>query len=263
MGSGGNLHPVKTIRGEIMGWTVGAVRRHTTWLYSVETEALDGFGWAPTLTLRDCPSTADEWARLRKTYLQALRDSGLLVRGHWVVEWQARKVPHLHLAVYLSEDIGQSAAWLLFVGTWLRLTEALGSGPGGQHLAPIIDATGWEKYLSKHAARGVAHYQREGKPPGWDRAGRLWGHVGDWPTPEPIEGPVTPDEFYRYRRLLRSWRVARAREAFAAGKGSAWAIAHARTMLRCSDRKVARFRGVSEWIPQESALRLLEVATCR
>lgn len=261
MGTGGNSAPSKHERGEVIGWTPGAVRRQTVWLYSVETEGLTGYGWAPTLTLRDCPATVEEWTRLRLTYLQALRDSGMLVRGHWVVEWQERLVPHLHMAVYLSADIGQAAAWSLFVGTWLRLTAALGSGPGGQHLAPIRDAVGWGKYLSKHAARGVAHYQRQGKPPGWDRTGRLWGHIGQWPTVDAIEARPDNPTFWRRRRLVRSWRVAQAREALKAGKGTARGLVRARRLLRCSDRRLSSVRGTSEWIPARIGLLLLEVAS--
>lgn len=56
--------------------------------------------WA--LTLRHCPPTSDDWTRLVKVLQQRLRRAGLL-RWHWVVEWQRRGVPHLHLAVYAQE----------------------------------------------------------------------------------------------------------------------------------------------------------------
>jgi len=51
------------------------------------------------------------WTRLVKTLLQRLRRAGLL-RWHWVVEWQRRGVPHLHLAVYAQE--GVVASWVGF-----------------------------------------------------------------------------------------------------------------------------------------------------
>jgi hypothetical protein len=55
---GGNPSPVK--RGQIKGWSAGAVRRHTAWLYSVDAPTLSaGFvGHAVTLTVRDCPPTS-------------------------------------------------------------------------------------------------------------------------------------------------------------------------------------------------------------
>ena len=67
-------------RGEVVGWSAGAVRRHTAWLRSVDTQQLDGIGAAVTLTLLDCPPTSDDWTRLLKVLQQRLRRAGLLVR---------------------------------------------------------------------------------------------------------------------------------------------------------------------------------------
>jgi hypothetical protein len=61
------------------------------------------------------------------------------------------------------------------VREWLSLAAAYGAGEVGQAVVPITGALGWSKYLSKHASRGVAHYQRQGTPPGWTKTGRLWG----------------------------------------------------------------------------------------
>lgn len=270
MGAGGNPQPVGGKRGRVEGWTRAAVRRHTRWLYSVETNALTGYGWSPTLTLRECPASPEEWTRLRDSYMKALRRSGLLLRAHWVVEWQRRKVPHLHLAVYLSGDISEADARALLVDTWVRLAARYGAGIKGQHLGRIDGPLGWLEYLSKHAARGVAHYQRAGKPEGWETTGRLWGYVGEWPTVEPVEVTLTRDEFYRFRRLVRSWRLADARAALAtAPAGAAGAnarraakrrIVSARRMLSHPDRDLCRVRGVSEWIPEGLGLALLLVA---
>ncbi|WP_420371837.1 rolling circle replication-associated protein [Nocardioides cynanchi] len=90
-------------RGEVTGWSAGTVRRHTAWLRSVDTTQLDGIGAAVTLTLLDCPPTSEDWTRLVKVLQQRLRRAGLL-RWHWVVEWQRRGVPHLHLAVYAAAE---------------------------------------------------------------------------------------------------------------------------------------------------------------
>ena len=89
-------------RGCITGWSASAVRRHTAWLRSVDTKQLDGIGVAVTLTLRDCPATCEDWKRLLKNLKQRL-DRADMLRWHWVVEWQRRGVPHLHLALYAAE----------------------------------------------------------------------------------------------------------------------------------------------------------------
>ena len=86
-------------RGNVTGWTRGAVRRHKTWLYSVDVAGLDGEGYGVTLTLRDTPATHKEWRDLVARLHRAFREAGLS-RWHWVVEWQRRGTPHLHLAVY-------------------------------------------------------------------------------------------------------------------------------------------------------------------
>lgn len=264
MGAGGNPAPVGGKRGKVDGWSMSAVRRHTRWLYSVEVDGLTGDGWSLTLTLRDCPPDDVAWTRLRKEWLDQVRASGLLVRGHWVVEWTRRKVPHLHLAVYLREGTRDVDA--LLVGTWLRLGAKYGAGPKGQHLAPITGAVGWLEYLSKHASRGVGHYQRQGKPSGWEKTGRLWGHFGDWPTEEPAEVTLTRAEFYRFRRLVRSWKVAQFRQELREAPDLARRVAarrhlvYARRMLRCNDRSISWARGVSEWIPDDLGMVLLLVA---
>lgn len=270
MGAGGNPKPTGGKRGKVQGWTSAAVRRHTRWLYSVDTDALTGYGWSPTLTLRECPPTPEAWTRLRKSYLQALHRSGILLRAHWVVEWQRRKVPHLHMAVYLTESISREDAQRLLIDTWVGLASKYGAGTKGQHLGQIDGAIGWLEYLSKHAARGVAHYQRAGKPEGWETTGRLWGYLGDWPTVEPLEVTLTREQFYRFRRLVRSWRIADARSQLkqaAPGlngerqrRQARRRITSARRMLQHSDPEICRLRGVSEWIPEELGQRLLNHA---
>lgn len=98
----GNEAPVGGLRGEVNGWSRASVRRHKTWLYSVETDRLDGVGYGVTLTLRDTPATHTDWMALVQRLQRAFREAGL-VRWHWVVEWQRRGTPHLHLAVYAPD----------------------------------------------------------------------------------------------------------------------------------------------------------------
>lgn len=246
----GNRNPPK--RGQITGWTPAAVRRHTRWLYSVHAPALDGWGYAMTLTVRDTPPTAAAWQAARKRWVQRLRGMGL-VRLHWVVEWQRRGTPHLHSAAYFDHELTPRERVRL-LEHWIGAAAEWGPGWHSQQVAPITGPLGWLQYLSKHAARGVRHYQRQGRPDGWESTGRLWGYVGAWPVDEPLRVALTPQEFHRYRRLVRAWRIADARSS-----GDPRRIALARGMLRCNDRSLSTVRGASEWIPEHAAVRLLDL----
>lgn len=262
MGGTGSHERAK--RGEVVGWTAAAVRRQTRWLYSVDTEALTGNGFAVTLTVRDCPPNPEDWTRLRGAWVKRVQRLGA-IRVHWVVEWQARGVPHLHAAVYFPAGTGDKMGAQM-LRAWAEVAGAYGVGSKGQSCGSITGPLGWLKYLSKHAARGVAHYQREGHPVGWSKTGRLWGYGGDWPIVPPIEASITSAEMYRLRRLVRSWRVADARAAalrWDDPKHRWRRLTYARRMLKCSDPQASRFRGVSEWIPEDVGLRLLSVATSR
>lgn len=259
---GGNPAPVGGKRGAVVGWSANAVRRHVRWLYSVNTDELTGEGYSLTLTVRDCPETAAEWQALRKSFLDSLRRSGVVLRTHWVTEWTRRKVPHLHMAVYLAPGTDARTSERVTVNAWLSLAEKYGAGRKGQHIAPIHGALGWLEYLSKHASRGVHHYQRQGSPPGWEKTGRLWGYTGTWPLGEPVEAPISREEFWRFRRLVRSWRVAQARLAVQKyGQSRRKLIGRARRMLKHPDPELSPVRAVSEWIPERVGYKLLELAT--
>lgn len=300
MGTAGPGLPPGTevLRGEVRGWSQGAVRRHTRWLYSVDGDNLEhlGVGFAVTLTLRDTPSTAKEWHALRRAWVRAMEREGM-VALHWVVEWQKRGTPHLHTAVYFDpvalggRDGGRIAREL-----WVDRAARFGAQLGAQYALPIDNLTGWTKYLSKHAARGVRHYQRQGIPEGWEKSGRLWGHTGDWPVVEPevvqvlgaaplplhvpnvgrptpadrrrlVGTPVAaPQAQHALRRLVRSYVLAEHREALRtaqtpqAAAAARRGIRYARRMLRCTDPKFSTVRGLSLWIPYEVASRLVDHA---
>lgn len=257
----GNPSPVR--RDIIRGWSVAAVRRHIRWLYSIDVPSLSGQGWAITLTLRDCPPDADAWIAVRESWLVRVRAMGA-VRWHWVVEWQERGVPHLHAAVYMPQNEAGDGRRLL--AAWLAVAALYGPGWGSQTVKRIDGPVGWLQYLSKHASRGVRHYQRQNKPAGWERTGRLWGHGGSWPVEAPIEVTVTQQEFYRMRRLARSWRVADARVQLGRARtlpeidAARRRLVYARRMLKSGDPNFSRYRGISEWIPESVTLRMLEAA---
>lgn len=254
----GGVAPMKNnhqraLRGEVQGWSTGATRRNTAFLMSIQTEKLTGAGVTFTLTLRDCPETPDAWHKMRRAFEKRMVRAGML-RMHWVTEWQRRGVPHLHGVLWWPEIYDLHA----IVQAWVAVAERYGAGVRGQHAAPINDAVGWFQYLSKHAARGVLHYQRaaENIPPGWlGRTGRVWGKVGDWPVRDAIRINLQDQHgdggWFAFRRLCRSWRVADAR-----ANGDRWRIRSARQMLKCpcepGNIALSRVRGVSEWIPSDS-----------
>jgi hypothetical protein len=229
---------------------------------------------AITLTVRECPETGKDWHAIRKAFLMRMTRLGM-IRGHWVTEWQRRGVPHLHGCLWLPSGVQKAE----IVRHWLDLTaDKHGALPKAQYILRITDALGWFKYLGKHAARGVSHYQRNSAniPEGWKtKTGRVWGHVGEWPLANPIKYKLESEGFYRFRRLARSWRIADARarapslikklhysmptaclmsplEQFRAS-GAAYAIKSARSVLKCSELKLSNVRGVSEWVPGETS----------
>lgn len=260
LGSAGtNPHPPK--RGEIKGWTYGAVRRHSIKLFSVAAEGLTGAGYAATLTLRTLP-TADQWHSVRVAWTRRVERIPGFVRLHWVVEWQERGTPHLHVAVY-GEGWTPLEGWLL-IGHWLEAARAFEPTISAQDVKGIDGAVGWLAYMSKHAARGAAHYQRQGSPEGWEKTGRLYGFRGVWPFDEPTIFVPTRDGGYRLRRLLRAWRIADARSALLRTppddlprlRAARRRLVSARRSLKSPDRRLGAVRGMSEWCPEPVMLAL-------
>ena len=194
-----------------------------------------------------------------------------MLRLHWVVEWQSRGVPHLHGCVWFDETV--ESGYLLV--HWMELTrERYQARAEAQDMVSISNAVGWFQYLSKHAARGLQHYQRSpgSMPLGWYRTGRMWGHCGHWPLADTTRLSVDRPCFHAYRRVIRAWRKADAREGLRKlqrrtrqgirvephrERSARRRVQSARTMLRCNDRKRSEVRGVSEWVPGEVQLEVL------
>lgn len=246
---------VRLKRGQVEGWSEGATRRNTQFLMSIREDLLTGAGMALTLTLRDCPATPAEWHRLRRAWIKRMERAGM-VRLHWVTEWQRRGVPHLHCALWFPNCYDFATA----IDGWVELAAPYGASRRGQHARIIDGPVGWFQYLSKHAARGVKHYQRnrDNIPSEWqDKTGRVWGHSGDWPVAVPrkfgLQGIEGDGGFFRLRRMVRSWRLADAR-----AKGDSWRIRSARSMLTCNEKPLSTLRGFSEWMPDDGVqLRML------
>jgi len=186
-------------RQKCKGWTQNATRRNTDFLMSVESPKLTGHGLALSLTVKDCPDTPIDWQTVRTRFVKRLRRSGM-IRLHWLTEWQRRQVPHLHLAVWFDRPIDPRTV----VRHWLESSKVHQPRAQGQHAAAITGPLGWFEYLAKHAARGVSHYQRSPEliPPGWQgNTGRVWGHVGHWPTAETKTLDVPEPVWHQFRRL--------------------------------------------------------------
>ena len=166
----------------------------------------------------------------------------------------------------------------LIKADWLQLTAPYRSSGKGQEIKPISDEVGWLQYLSKHASRGAAHYQRAMStiPKGWQKTGRMWGHLGDFPTREPLGLELDDAGWFRFRRIVRGWRLAQARGRKSFSKDLARRlldeqtrcrrIKSARRMLQCKVfadvevvERLSRCRGVSEWIPLALGLSIAEV----
>lgn len=268
------LNPKPSLRDECKGWSLRSSRSNTRFLYSVVSSDLpvsvDGrplVGLSGSLTLRRTPETHEDWKKLREALFFRLRCKGLY-RLHWLTEWQSRGAPHLHFAAWfdlavverLASSYGVPAAALpaLVKADWLQLSAPFRSGTDAQHVEPIFDDLGWLQYLSKHASRGAAHYQRAigSIPKGWEKTGRMWGHLGDFPTREPLGLELDDLGWFCFRRVVRRWRIAQARSS----KGPRGRrVRSARRMLCCPDPLLSRVRGVSEWIGLELGLSIVEV----
>ena len=239
-------------RDVVNGWSAAAARRNTDFLKSIALRGLDGFGVTFTLTLKRCPESSEEWHRMRRAVLERYRRLGF-TRLHWVTEWQRRGVPHLHGMAYFPEALRPEADEIrrkLVIG-WCMVAAAYSPAPHCQHTALVNNAVGWMQYLGKHAARGCYHYQRskENIPAAWRKTGRVWGHLGDWPTEAPMAIELTMEGYHAFRRLVRSYRVSKARS-----DGHPRRIRAARRMLQDSDPARSRMRGVSDWCPMDLQL---------
>ena len=246
----GGVVPTGTKRGESRGWTRGACSRCKRFLMSADPDGLTGVGVALTLTLRDRPATSDEWQKLCQAYLERLRRLGR-VRGFWLVEWQRRGVPHLHLAFWWPEGTAAEPLCEDLVRHWCEAAARWGPEPFAQTAKPMHNDRGWAEYVTKHSARGVAHYQRQlpDLGEGWERTGRMWGHVGDWPTCEPLKLDPSIDGLIEVRRRLLEREAARAEAA-----GNAEHLEAVRAELERPPVGPKGFRGISQFGDRDEVL---------
>lgn len=261
------------------GWTVNVARRNEQRLQQVDFEAVDGVPAFVTLTM-PAQQMADVSAAMfhawLKRWIQYMKRHGLL-HYYWILEFQATGNPHLHLLVWLDHDWDALEQYKA-LRSWVNMLNKsdVGARLQGQ-IWENIDVGGelvvdGERvpahpervlmYLAKHAARGVAHYQRQlsNMPEDWQyRSGRVWGHDRGLPLREQENVECDYPTFWTFRRLVRRWRLAEARSIKDADRRRR-AISQARGSLRCSRRDVSPYRGVSAWVPSDVASALLDAA---
>jgi len=241
-------------RGQVQGWTTQSTRRNIQFLRSVTINKLWGNGFAVTLTLKNCPPTHEDWKKLRDIFFKRMARLGM-IRAHWVTEWQRRGVPHLHAIIYFdSSEEDNPAIPFKITKSWIQIAGEYGTTFQAQHVMPIRNTLGWIQYLAKHSSRGANHYQRspENVPEGWKTTGKIWGKYGDWSTKEPTSAELTRAQWWKFRRLVRSWRIADARNS-----GNEKRIYFAKKMLKKNNRTLSEVTGVSEWVTEATSMAFL------
>lgn len=261
------------------GWTVNVARRNEQRLQQVDFDAIDGVPAFVTLTM---PSqqmgdvSASMFHGWLKRWLQYMKRHGMR-HYYWILEFQATGNPHLHVLVWLDHDWDALEQYRA-LRSWVNMLNKSGVGARlqGQIWEPID--VGGElvvdgdvvpahpervlMYLAKHAARGVAHYQRQlsNMPEDWQyRSGRVWGHDRGLPLRAQQDYECDYATFHCFRRLVRRWRLAEARSIKDYDRRRA-AISQARRCLKCGRPDVSPYRGVSAWVPASVASQLLDAA---
>ena len=186
------------------GWTVNVARRNEQRLQQLDFDAIDGVPAFVTLTM---PSgqmsdvSASMFHGWLKRWLQFMKRHGLQ-HYYWILEFQASGNPHLHVLVWLDHTPDPLETYRA-LRSWVGILNKSGVGARLQgQIWESIDVGGMitvdgetvpahpERvlmYLAKHAARGVAHYQRQlsNMPDDWQyRSGRVWGHDRGLPLRE-------------------------------------------------------------------------------
>lgn len=266
-------------RTDTRGWTVNVARRNEQRLQQIDFDAIEGFPAFVTLTMPSQQMSDVSAAMFHgwlKSWLRFMKRHGMF-HYYWILEFQASGNPHLHVLVWLDHE-PEPLETFKALRSWVGILNKsdVGARLQGQ-IWENIDVGGeitvdGERvpahpervlmYLAKHAARGVAHYQRqiENMPDDWQyRSGRVWGHDRGLPLREQQEVECDYPTFHRFRRLVRRWRLAEARSIKDHDRRRA-AILQARGMLKCGRPDVSPYRGVSAWLPAAVASALLDAA---
>lgn len=254
------------------GWSLAVARRNNRFLQSIDFDAIQGRAYEITLTLpvRAMGKVTPEMMhRMIDTMLKHLKRRGLLY-FHWVIEFTASHMPHIHMTVWMS---GNYRTWdrysrcyvmientlavvtMNVVGKWLALSQSEGlyASARSQDVQELDGDSAWLAYVSRHTQRGIKHYQRAltNMPSGWRmNPGAMWGHSRDMPLAEESLMPMSMAAFHQFRREVRKWCSSRA-AMISDPSRRARAIRQARRMNRCNLRELSAVRPISVWLPRE------------
>jgi hypothetical protein len=215
------------LRGSVCGFSKASRKRALDFF-----NKLDRRGSVPTLfvTLTYPGSFSPYWQDWKadlRAFLERFKRRYPGVALFWRLEFQQRGAPHFHLLVFGLEQV--SIEWLS--QAWY---EVVGSGDH-RHLqagTQVQRVKSWRMacyYLAKY----VAKVEAVSEP-----TGRIWGVVNRSALlVRVVEVVLSPAQFYRLRRVLRSWleRVRGRRLWYGRGRGD----------------------GLTCYIPSDDALRLL------
>lgn len=175
------------------GWTAKSLAANRNFLQSFDERELAGhMGVWLTLTVgaAEIPSPVQFsrlfdswWRRIRKRQVRCL---------HWVIEFQKRGAPHLHILLYFEDTVQQSEFWersLYLRRSWIDFMGHTGARLSGQRAVLITDYNGLLQYVEKHASKALSEVSHGHirVPDSWqDVTGRMWGKKGRWPSPAPV-----------------------------------------------------------------------------
>ena len=224
------------IRGKVIGYSPGALRREKAWLRSVNPHDLEQqkyVGLSATFTMQKCPPSARHLSAARKNFLEACRRCGMDL-FHYNTEWQLRlnkslpdylygkPVPHYHMALMFPESVDFGFIEGEVRRHYERIFYDFGISQKAQYITPIYDPVGWLMYSSKHTARGLSHIQKSNASipkEFYAGTGQLWGKGGDWPCSVELMF-LMQSEFWRLRDLLRGKALSEARDVLHAALGT-------------------------------------------
>lgn len=203
-------------RGVIAGFSDKAARRLKE--FCVTQHAPNLVPWSITLTVHKSVSPG-EWRAILGRFRHRVKDQGWA--GVWRVELQRRKVPHLHVVLWLwpGESVGHVASqWLQSTGEIYDLAAVKHAVRGRE-----IESHGWVVYMALHDGK-----KKEAQL-GWQ--GKQWGVWNrerfEPRDPSPLSRDLSPALNVAVRRFLLRWLTAQRRAKSAFHAGNAVKAAHA------------------------------------
>lgn len=83
----------------------------------------------------------------------------------------------------------------------------------------------------------------------------MWGKGGDWGSQQPIKLELDDKSYYRFRRIVRSWRKAKARSEYQAMIDELMRTGSVDTYHYV--QRVSHIRGVNEFFDIDQSIRLV------